>query len=136
MPYDTMLAGSDAHVGWSPTEPMPEKLRILQIGLVDWEIGKNYPAEMAVKADVRETIKALIPVLQRKGGRALAERAQQGIAALAKSNWSAKRESAIAASKKVAAAKPINGDWLTHSLVQTLPKDAIVVNEGLTTARC
>ncbi len=128
-PYDTMIVlGSDVlrMSVWSPTDPMPENLRIVQIGLVDWEIGKNYPAEMAVKADVRETIKALIPVLQRKGGRALTERAQQGIAALAKSNWSAKRETAIAASKKVSSAKPINGDWLTHSLVQALPKDAII----------
>jgi benzoylformate decarboxylase len=138
MPYDTMIVlGSDVlrMSVWSPTDPMPAHLRIVQIGLVDWEIGKNYPAEFAVKADVRETIKALIPVLQRKGGRALTERAQQGIAALAKSNWSAKRDATIAASKKVASAQPINGDWLTHSLVQSLSKDAIVVNEGLTTAR-
>jgi benzoylformate decarboxylase len=137
-PYDTMIVlGSDVlrMSVWSPTDPMPDHLRIVQIGLVDWEIGKNYPAELAVKADVRETIKALIPVLQRKGGRALTERAQQGIAALATKNWSAKRDAASAASKKVASAKPINGDWLTHSLVQTLPKDAILVNEGLTTAR-
>jgi benzoylformate decarboxylase len=137
-PYDTMIVlGSDVlrMSVWSPTDPMPENLRIVQIGLIDWEIGKNYPAEMAVKADVRETLKALIPVLQRKGGRALAERAQQGIAALARSNWSAKRESTIAAAKKVSSAKPINGDWLTHSLVQALPKDAILVNEGLTAAR-
>ena len=42
--------------------------------------------------DVRETIKALIPILQKKGGTALSERAQKGIAALAKTNWTAKRE--------------------------------------------
>jgi benzoylformate decarboxylase len=137
-PYDTMIVlGSDVlrMSVWSEVDPKPEHLRIIQVGLVDWEIGKNYPAEMAVKADVRETIKALIPVLQRKGGRALAERAQRGIAALAKTNWVAKRDAAVASARKVAAANPIHGDWLTHCLVQAMPKDAILVNEGLTSAR-
>jgi benzoylformate decarboxylase len=137
-PYDTMIVlGSDVlrMSVWSEIDPKPEHLRILQIGLVDWEIGKNYPAEMAVKADVRETIKALIPVLQRKGGAALAERAQRGIAALAKSNWSAQREAAVAGANKLATAKPIHGDWMTHRLVEAMPKNAILVNEGITTAR-
>jgi benzoylformate decarboxylase len=102
---------------------------------VDWEIGKNYPAEMAVKADVRETIRALIPVLQRKGGKALEERAQKGIAALSKNNWTAKREAAIAGARKLATATPIHGDWMTHCLIEAMPKDSILVNEGLTSAR-
>jgi benzoylformate decarboxylase len=120
---------------WSEVDPKPEHLRILQIGQLDWEMGKNYPAELAVRADVRETIKALIPVLKRKGGAALAGRAQQGIAALAKTNWTARREGAIANATKLASARPIHGDWMTQCLVQALPKDAILVNEGLTSAR-
>jgi benzoylformate decarboxylase len=137
-PYDTMIVlGSDVlrMSVWSEIDPKPDHLRILQIGLVDWEIGKNYPAEMAVKADVRETIKALIPVLQRKGGKALTERAERGIAALSKTNWKAKRETSIAGAQKLASAKPIHGDWMTHCLVEAMPKDGILVNEGLTSAR-
>ena len=137
-PYDTMIVlGSDVlrMSVWSEVDPKPEHLRIVQIGLVDWEIGKNYPAELAVKADVRETIKALIPVLQRKGGKALAERAAKGIAALAKTNWTAKREAAAAGARQLATAKPINGDWLTQCLVEAMPAHGILVNEGLTSAR-
>ena len=137
-PYDTMIVlGSDVlrMSVWSEVDPKPEHLRIVQIGLVDWEIGKNYPAEMAVKADVRETIRALIPPLKRKGGGALAERAQKGIAALAGRNWSARREAAVVAARKLSSARPIHGDWLTHCLVEALPKDAILVNEGITSAR-
>ncbi len=137
-PYDTMIVlGSDVlrMSVWSEVDPKPEHLRIVQVGLVDWEIGKNYPAEMAVKADVRETIKALIPVLQRKGGSALAERARKGIAALAKTNWTAKREAAAEGAKKLSSAKPIHGDWLTQCLVEAMPAHGILVNEGLTSAR-
>lgn len=137
-PYDTMIVlGADVlrMSVWSPIDPKPEHLRILQIGLVDWEIGKNYPAEMAIKADVRETIKALIPVLQRKGGTLFAERARKGVAALASRNWAKTREAAEASAREVAAAKPIHGDWLTYCLVEALPTNAILVNEGITTAR-
>ncbi len=137
-PYDTMIVlGSDVlrMSVYSEIDPKPDHLRILQIGLVDWEIGKNYPAEMAVKADVRETLRALIPVLKKKGGKALAERAERGIAALAKTNWTAKRETAVANARKLATAKPIHGDWMTHCLVEAMPKDAILVNEGLTAGR-
>uniref|UniRef100_UPI001954DF48 hypothetical protein n=1 Tax=Klebsiella pneumoniae TaxID=573 RepID=UPI001954DF48 len=43
-PYDTMIVlGSDVlrMSVWSEVDPKPEHLRIVQIGLVDWEIGKN-----------------------------------------------------------------------------------------------
>jgi benzoylformate decarboxylase len=137
-PYDTMIVlGSDVlrMSVWHEVDPKPDHLRIVQIGLVDWEIGKNYPADFAVKADVRETIKALLPVLKKKGGTALADRAQKGIAALAGSNWTAKRDKAMAGAKKLSTAKPIHGDWMTHCLVEAMPKDSILVNEGITSAR-
>jgi benzoylformate decarboxylase len=137
-PYDTMIVlGSDVlrMSVWNEIDPKPDHLRIVQVGLVDWEIGKNYPAEFAVKADVRETIKALLPVLKKKGGVALADRAQKGIAALAATNWTAKRDKAIAGARKLSAANPIHGDWLTHCLVEAMPRDSILVNEGITSAR-
>ena len=64
---------------------------MVQIGLVDWDIAKNYSAEIALKADVRETLRALTPALKAAGGAALDTRAKSGIAALASKNWTAKR---------------------------------------------
>ena len=55
---------------------------IVQVGLVDWDLAKNYGAEIALKADVKETLRALIPALKSAGGAALEARAKQGIAAL------------------------------------------------------
>lgn len=137
-PFDTMIVlGSDVlrMSVWSETDAKPDHLKILQIGLVDWEIGKNYAAEMAIKADVKETIKALIPVLKKKGGKALEERAKKGIAALAKTNWTAKRKALVANIEKMSTSKPIQGDWLTHRLVEAMPKNGIIVNEGVTSTR-
>ena len=55
----------------------------------------------------QETIKALIPVLKKKGGKALEERAKKGITALAKSNWTAKRKALVAKIEKMRTPKPI-----------------------------
>ena len=38
---------------------------IVQISERDWELGKNYPAEIAINANVKETLRALVPVRAR-----------------------------------------------------------------------
>ncbi len=62
---------------FSEVDPLPDSLPIVQIGLVDHDLAKNYPAEIALKADVRETLRALIPALEVAGGHALAQRAKE-----------------------------------------------------------
>ena len=120
---------------WSEIDPMPDGLKTVQIGLVDWELAKNYPAEMAIRADVRETILALLPVLESKGGAAMKERARQRIAGLSGQTWSAKREKLASAIEARKEAKPIDVDLLTLRIVQSTPADVVIVNEGLTTSR-
>jgi benzoylformate decarboxylase len=120
---------------WSEVEPLPEGLPMIQIGLVDWEMGKNFPAEMAVKADVRETLLALTPLLQERGGERLAVRAKASLAELARTNWSARRAQLAGRLEGRGAATPIDPDWLTLEVAKALPRDAVLVNEGLTSAR-
>ncbi len=141
--YDLMIVlGSDVlrMAVYSPDEAMPEGLQHIQIGLNDWEMGKNYPARMAVQADVRETLRALIPVLEKKGGKALEGRAKAAKAAIAEKNWTSKRK---ALSQRIETAGPLvnggdgpmNPDWMTLKMVDALPRDAILVFESLTTGR-
>ena len=76
---------------WSEVEPLPETTKVAMIGLRDWEMGKNFPAEIALRADVKETLKALVPVLKKLGGAALADK-RQGLARRdRRRNWSAQR---------------------------------------------
>ena len=96
-PYDLMFCiGSDVlrMSVYSEVEPMPEGMAVVQLGLRDWEMGKNYAAEIALRADVKETLAALAPRIERKRGSAGAEKAAAAIAALSTSNWSSKREAA------------------------------------------
>src|SRR5246500_2320187 len=137
-PYDLLIAlGADplrmsVH---SEVEPLPEGLPIVQIGLVEWDLAKNYGAEIALKADVKETLKALIPALKAAGGAALETRAKQGIAELASKNWSSRRKGLIEQISKAKDKSPIDPDYLALQVVEAMPDNAIMVDEGLTSSR-
>ena len=137
-PYDLMIVlGADPlrMSVYSEVDPLPEGLPILQIGLVDWDLAKNYGAEIALKADVRETLRALVPALKAAGGAALEARAKRGIAALAAKNWTARRGPLVEQIAKAKDRSPIDPDYLTLQVVEAMPDNAILVDEGLTSGR-
>ena len=136
-PYDLMFCiGSDVlrMSVYSETDPMPEGMAVVQLGLRDWEMGKNYPAEIALRADVRETLAALAPVIERKRGPDGAAKAA-AIAALAESNWTARREAARARALSGIGATPMPPDLAMLRIVDALPEDAVIVEEGILSAR-
>ena len=135
--YDLLLCvGSDVlrMSVYSEVDPLPDEMTVIQIGLRDWELGKNYPAALAVKADVRETLADLIPELERQGGAGLVERASARLASIEGLNWSARRARRREHAEKQREATPLAPEWLMMSLVDHLPENAIVVDEGITTA--
>ena len=93
---------------YDPIEPLPEGMPVLQIGLNDWEMGKNYPAEIALRSDLRATLEALIPVLTARGGANLAAAAETRLAGLRDSNWSAKRAKLLDRLEAGEAGSPMN----------------------------
>jgi len=119
----------------SEVDPLPNGMSIVQIGLVEWDLAKNYPAEIALKADVKETLRVLIPALKAAGGAALDKRAKNGITALASKNWTARRTKLVDEIAKNRDCTPIDPDWLTLQVVEAMPTNAILVDEGLTAAR-
>ncbi len=137
-PYDLMIVlGADplrmsVH---SEVDPLPEGMPILQIGLVEWDLAKNYGAEIALKADVRETLRVLIPALKAAGGAALERRAKQGISALKSKNWTARRATLVEQINKSKDRSPIDPEWLALKVVEAMPDNAILVDEGLTSSR-
>ena len=137
-PYDLMLCiGSDVlrMSVFSETDPMPAGMAVVQLGLRDWEMGKNYPAEIALRADVRETLAALAPVIERRRGAGGAEKAAAAIAALGGSNWSARREATRTRALSGMGATPMPPDLAMLRIVDALPEDAVLVEEGILSAR-
>jgi benzoylformate decarboxylase len=119
---------------YSEVEPLPPHVSVIQIGLRDWEMGKTYAAEIAMRADVKQTLRVLTPLIAELGGAAQHKRAAEGLAQLAERNWSTNRKERAEAALAKAAAQPIDPEWLMLAITELLPRDAIVVDEALTTA--
>jgi benzoylformate decarboxylase len=136
-PYDTVISlGSDflRMSVYSEVEPLPPHVSIIQIGLRDWEMGKTYPAEIAVRADVKETLRVLTPLIAELGGAARCKKAAEQLAQVAGRNWTSNRRGRAEIALAKASAQPIDPEWLMLTITELLPKDAIVVDEALTTA--
>ena len=137
-PYDLMICiGADVlqMSVWSETDPLPPDLPIIQIGLRDWEMGKNYPAEMALRSDVKETLQKLIPQLKELQN---TKREKTNVAALenfTQNNWSTNRRQRRQDISACADESSIDPDWLMMRIADCIPADAIIVDEGLTTSK-
>jgi len=117
---------------FSEIDPLPKSTAVVQIGLRDWEMGKNYAADLAIRSDVKHTLQDLNTALVSQGGDTLTKTANKRLALLQDSNWSVKLTKARDAALQNSKATPLAPDWLMMSLVDHLPDNAIVVDEGLT----
>ncbi len=136
-PFDLMLClGADLlrMSVYSPIAPLPEGMPVVHISERDWELGKNYPTELALGANVKETLRALLPLVRAQRSGAEAEAAARRLAAFKSRNWMAQRELARTEVMRAAATAPIDPRYLMLAISETLPPDAIVVEEALTSS--
>jgi len=111
---------------YSPVEPLPPELKVIHISERAHELGKNYRTDLAVQADVKQTLRALLPLLNID--RAAAARR---LGELRARNWSAQRDKARIDAMLAAESKPIDPQYLALRFTEALPRDAVVVDEGL-----
>lgn len=117
-----------------PLDALPEGMPVVQVSERDWELGKNHPTEMAIRADVRETLRALNARLRTIMSSEQKEAAARRLAALAGDNWAAKNARAREEAMKVAGSRPIDPKYFMMRLADALPADAVLVEEALTSA--
>lgn len=136
-PYDLLVClGADVlrmsvH---SAVDPLPDGMPVVQIGERDWELGKNYPAEIALRANVKQTLAALLPILRERRSPDRAAQAERKLAETAQQNWTAKRVHLIQDVSPASRAQPIDPRYLMMRIVETLPPHAVVVEEALVSA--
>ena len=119
---------------YSPVSPVPPGITVVHLSERDWELGKNYPTDLAVKCNVKETLRALLPLLKRKCSTEFAVAAGRRLAELEPRNWSAQRDKARMEALHCAETKPIDPRYLMLRFTEALPEDAVVVEEALTSA--
>jgi benzoylformate decarboxylase len=117
---------------YSAVDPLPDDMPVVHITERDWELGKNYPTEFAIRADVKETLRALLPALRAQRSSEYASKADRRLDALEPRNWSSQRDKARREVHETALSIPIDPRYLMMQLVDALPENAIVVEEALT----
>ena len=136
-PYDLLFClGADLlrMSVYSPMEPLPENLPVIHLSERSAELGKNYRTDLAIQANVKETLKALLALLRSRRTPELASRAAKRLVELKPHNWNAQRDKARIDAMMAAETSPIDPKYLMLRITETLPKDAVVVDEGLTSS--
>jgi len=137
-PYDLLVVlGADVlrMSVWAPVEPLPEGMSVLQIGQRDWEMGKNFPTEMALRADIKETLKALNLVIERQGGAQQKSKADERLKKISRDNWSANRKTLVEKLEAAPKAGAIDPAWMIMKIVEAMPEESIIVDEGIISSR-
>jgi benzoylformate decarboxylase len=114
----------------SDVEPMPEGLPLVHMDLDPWEIGKNYPAEVAIQGDPKATLPDLAEALRRRLSPSAREAARERMARLAESQRALRadlRQRAAAGATRT----PMSPLSLVAAVVDALPEDTVVVDESV-----
>ncbi len=113
---------------YSAVEPLPEDLPVIHVSERSAELGKNYRTDIAVQSNVKEFLKCLLPLLRKASSRG---ESQKRLEELTKINWSSQRDRARIEAMLAAETKPIDPQYLMLRFTESLPKDAVVVEEAL-----
>ena len=116
---------------YSPVEPLPAGLPVVHVSERAWELGKNYRTDLAVQADVKETLRALLPIVRARRSPEAAAQAAGRLAELKPRNWSAQRAKAAVEAMMEAETTPIDPRYLMLRLSEHVPADGVVVEEAL-----
>jgi len=119
---------------FSNVDPMPEGLRVLHVSERDWELAKNYPSDIAVRAGVKATLECILPRLE--AAQTAEQRASAGekLRSLSEKNWAAQRAQTVAKIERKSGQVPIDPAYLAQTVADAIPPGAIVVEEAPTTA--
>ena len=115
-----------------PIDDVPHSARVVRIGTNTAAMGRNYPTDLALIGDIKESLADLIEAIpgQLTVGRLkaiAAQRSKEISAVTAKA-----REKERQATQKNCGQSPIHPDELSHVLAESLDRNAVIVCENPT----
>ena len=112
---------------------MPKDATLIHLDNDPWEIGKNYPAKVAILGDPKATLPDIT--------RALRERLTGGARGAARERFEAAKQAAHAErealktkARALAAQTPVQPLALLNAIGEMLPKDAVVIDEAVSSS--
>ena len=117
----------------SPIDPMPRDITLIHLDVDAWELGKNYAPAVAILADPKGALPDITAAVRERMTSGARGRARERLAATSKA-IAAEREALKAKARALAGASPVQPLALLHGIAETLPEDAIVVEEAISSA--
>src|SRR5579871_6686481 len=134
--YDVLIsAGADLFTLSLPSnvDPMPPGMPLIHLDTDPWEIGKNYPTNAAILGDPKSTLPELSAMVRERMTSAARGEARARLQAASEASL-ADREALRAKARALAKTTPVQPLALLGAIGDILPKDAVVIEEVLSSA--
>ncbi len=134
--YDLLLSIGGDLFTWSlpsKSEPIPPGMPVIHLDIDPWELGKNYPAEVAILGDPKATLPDLTAAVRERMTSGTRARAKERLEAAKKATL-AERDALKAKARAAASAVPVQPLALIEAIGAMLPKDAVVIDEAVSSS--
>ena len=114
----------------SDIEPMPAGLTLIHLDTDPWELGKNYPPQVAILGDPKTTLPDITDSVRKAMSSGTRGAARERLDA-AKAATLAERGALKAKAREMARQTPVQPLSLLNAIGEMLPKDAVVIDETI-----
>ena len=115
-------------------EPVPSELHIIHLDVDAWELGKNFPAKVAILGDPKATLPEITAAVRERMSSGTRMRARERREAAARA-IAAAREALAAEARAGVGKSPVEAPALLHAIGEILPRNAVVIDEAISSGR-
>src|SRR5437867_5935537 len=115
-------------------DPMPPGLTVVHLGVDPWELGKNYPAAVAIQGDPKATLPELSEAVRRITGKQGHPDAVHRTAAV-RAAWARERAALAQRAEAEAARVPLAPLTLVHELARCAPANGAIIHGSISSSQ-